>query len=1068
MSAESISLSEREERFGEIAFAYLRAREQGQRPDPREWLARHPEFAVELAGFIADQEAVDRLGAPLREIARAAERPSTEDPDITAPENGDSSPPAAPRSFGDYEVEEELARGGMGVVYRARQRCLNRLVALKVIRAGEWASEEDVRRFRNEAETVALLDHPGVVPVHEVGEQAGHVYFSMKLIEGGSLARHLGRFRDDPRAAAGLLAAVARAVHHAHQRGVLHRDLKPSNILLDEGGRPHVSDFGLARRVEADSSLTQSGAIVGTPAYMAPEQATGRKGAMTTATDVYGLGAVLYALLAGRPPFQAENALETLVHVREREPQPPSVVNRRVPRDLETICLKCLHKEPQRRYGSALAVAADLQRFLAGQPIQARPVGVWEWGVKWARRRPLAVAAAAGLVAALVLLGAAAGWVLSDRAARQREAQAKVREAEGKVRDALEQAAPALREGNPGDRALISALARAEAQLGSGLTGEDLRQLVQQLRKDVRMLAELERVRLAMTTLRDHTYEREYANAFREYGIDLETLGLEEAAALVQVSAIRLHLAASLDVWAGERAKASNEEERQLATRLLELARRVDPDPWRNRLRDIVLSRNGGDIMQLRRDLEQLARTAPVEELPAATLGLLGTLGPARANASGPMAEALQRAQRRFPGDFWINHNLGITLAQLQPPRLEEATGFARAAVALRPESPMAHANLGITLRRKGDIDGAIAEYREAIRLKDDSSFHTILGRALDDKGQLDQAIAEHREAVRLKADSADAHEGLGLALTTKGNLDGAIAEYKEALALDPKLAQAHFNLGIALRDKGDLDGAIAEFRKAIALDPWDADAHNEVGVILSDRGQLDEAITEYREALRLEPGDARSRNNLGLALSNKGLVDEAIAEFRKVILLRKDFASAYSNLGNALSEKGELGEALAAYREAVRLAPDSPRAVNNLAWFLATCPDAQLGDPAEAVRLAEKAVSLPRAEKSGAWNTLGAARYRARDFSGSVAALGQSVRLHSGGDSFDWLYLAMAHWQLGHKGEARQWYDKAVQWMDKNKTQDQQLIGLRAEAAALLGIQVQPTPGKEKSSPKQ
>jgi serine/threonine-protein kinase len=250
--------------------------------------------------------------------------------------------------FGDYELLRVLGRGGMGVVYKAKQQSLNRLVAVKMIRAGHWAGEEEVRRFKNEAEAVANLDHPQIVTIHEVGEHHGHHYFSMKLVDGPSLAGLLPRYAADPRAAATLVAEAARAVHHAHQRGILHRDLKPSNILLDAEGRPHVTDFGLARRIEGDSDLSVSGAILGTPAYMSPEQASGRRGAITTAVDVYGLGAVLYAVFTGRAPFLCETVVATLEQVREQAPERPRLINSKVDRDLETICLKCLEKDPRR------------------------------------------------------------------------------------------------------------------------------------------------------------------------------------------------------------------------------------------------------------------------------------------------------------------------------------------------------------------------------------------------------------------------------------------------------------------------------------------------------------------------------------------------------------------------------------------------------------------------------------------------------------------------------------------------------------------------------------------------
>ncbi len=323
------------------------------------------------------------------------------------------------RYFGDYELEEEMGRGGMGVVYRARQVSLNRPVALKMILSAQFAGDVEVERFRAEAEAVGGLDHPGIVPIFETGEHSGRHYFSMKLIEGGALSKHIAEYKHDTKAAARLLAEIARAVHHAHQRGLLHRDLKPANVLIDAEGRPHITDFGLAKRVEGGDGLTHTGAILGTPSYMSPEQASGSKVAITTASDVHSLGAVLYELITGRPPFRGESVMETLWQVIEKEPEPPRTFNSRVDRDLETIALKCLEKDPKRRYESAAALAEDLERRLRGEPITARPVGAVERSWKWAKRRP----AAAALILAILLgsIGAVAGLIVSNRLIADRE-----------------------------------------------------------------------------------------------------------------------------------------------------------------------------------------------------------------------------------------------------------------------------------------------------------------------------------------------------------------------------------------------------------------------------------------------------------------------------------------------------------------------------------------------------------------------------------------------------------------------------------------------------------------------
>jgi WD40 repeat protein len=391
-------------------------RQQGESPSVEEYRRRFPQLADQLP--------------PLFEVYHALQ-PGPPQPD---------EPPAPGPAVPGYEVFEELGRGGMGVVYRARQVSLDRVVALKMILAGVHAGAEDLARFRREAEAAARLQHPNIVQVYEVGEADGRPFIALEYVDGGSLADRLDGTPLPARAAARLVEALAGAVSHAHRQGVVHRDLKPANVLLVVGqdsnpvGKetglescptnwvPKITDFGLAKRLDVSARQTASGAILGTPSYMAPEQAGGRGREVGPAADVYALGTILYECLTGRPPFKEATPLETLLQVVAEEPVPPTRRHPPVPADLETVCLKCLQKEPARRYASAEALADDLGRFLAGEPIRARPLSGLEWAVRWVRRRP-ALAAVYGLILLVLVLGGVVGgatwlWQRAETARR--------------------------------------------------------------------------------------------------------------------------------------------------------------------------------------------------------------------------------------------------------------------------------------------------------------------------------------------------------------------------------------------------------------------------------------------------------------------------------------------------------------------------------------------------------------------------------------------------------------------------------------------------------------------------
>src|SRR5262245_15085050 len=403
----------------DVLAQYIAGEEAGSAPDQQELLARHPQFADDLREFFSNRERIKRLAEPLRGAAEIG---------------GDNSvhPLGKVRYFGDYELLEEVAAGGMGIIYKARQRSLNRIVAVKMILKGTLAREEDVKRFRAEAEAAASLQHPAIVAIHDVGLHEGQHYFSMDYVDGHSLAELPREQPLSAHQAAEFIRDAAEAVHYAHQQGTLHRDLKPSNILIDRQGRVRITDFGLAKRIEGNSDLTLTGQILGTPSYMPPEQALSKRSLVGAASDIYSLGAVLYELLTGRPPFRGESPAETLRQVESLDPLAPRLLNPATPRDLETICLKCLEKEPHKRYLTAQLLAEDLGRYLRHEPIIARPISRVSHAWRWCKRNPVVSLLSVSIAVLLLVTSVAssAGYLSTLRAleseVRQRRAEDKL------------------------------------------------------------------------------------------------------------------------------------------------------------------------------------------------------------------------------------------------------------------------------------------------------------------------------------------------------------------------------------------------------------------------------------------------------------------------------------------------------------------------------------------------------------------------------------------------------------------------------------------------------------------
>ncbi len=766
-----------------------------------------------------------------------------------------------------YEVEAVLGRGGMGVVYKARQRALDRLVALKMLLAGPFAASQELDRFRQESAALACLRHPNIVQVYDAGEAEGRPYFTMEFVEGGSLAQKLTGTPQPARASAALLATLAEAVQVAHSSGIVHRDLKPSNVLLTADGTPKIADFGLARRFEGEPALTLSGTPVGTPSYMAPEQAAGQVGAVGPAVDVYALGTTLYELLTGRPPFRGETGAATLQQVISQQPVPPSRLNAKVPRDLEIICLKCLRKEPGGRYPSAAALAEDVERFLRGEAITARPEGRLERLARWARRRPaLAVGLAGSLLLAAALVGGGL-WVGAERSASRR--------------------------------------ARAQlARLDAERRGRELVTRLEDVHLNrVALLSEPSDWRASRARA-----DRDYATAFREASFGEVDEDSEVVAARLKASAVRGPAVAALDDWA-----VCVADPRRRAW-LLAVARRADgpgPTGWRARARDPSAWHDPVA-------LAELARTASVQQ---ETVRLLAALGERMLETRMDAVTLLEKVQQEHPDDFWANLALANVLV-LRGQHADRARYY-QAALALRPGSAVIYNNLGTALAGAGRMNEAIDPFRQAIRLNPEFALaHGNLGSALKRLRRYGEAIDQCRQAVRLEPGNARHHNNLGLALAETGRNGEAIDCWRQALRLDFRCGSAHSNLGVALASKGRLDEAIGQFKLALHDPLYAAAAHNNLGYALQMKGQRNDAIGHFRQAIRLQPGYALAHFHLAHCLRDTGRLDESIGHYERAMALDPGEARANKELRGVLLRLGRGDEVCFAWRKELQAGP--------------------------------------------------------------------------------------------------------------------------------------------------
>jgi serine/threonine protein kinase/Tfp pilus assembly protein PilF len=679
--------------------------------------------------------------------------------------------------FGDYELLEEIGRGGQGVVYRAHQKSLNRTVALKVIGLGPWATEAHLKRFRREAEAAASLEHSGIVPIYEVGERDGSCYFSMKFVEGGELDELVKREPMPIRRAVELIAKVARTVHYAHEHRILHRDIKPGNILLDGKGEPHLTDFGLARLVETESTVTRTLEVLGTPSYMAPEQAAGNKAKLTSATDVYGLGAVLYQLLTGHPPFAGGTTYETIRLLLETEPRQPRQLNPKIDRDLSTICLKCIEKDPKRRYPSALALAEDLDRWLKHEPIRARRTGVLTRGKKWVRRNPTTTVLTASLAALAVVIGTmiwktgAVHPVPAGIAVLPFENLSSDKEnaffADGIQEEILTRLAQisALK--------VISGTSTQRYQSKPGNLSEIARQLgvANILEGSVRRSADQVRVNVQLIKAANGT--RLWTDTFDRKVSDIFAVESEIAKAVAHTL----------------KAKLSGAEQSAITPRPTE-----NSEAHELYLRGrYFFGKRRGDFGSLRRAIDYFNQAIGKD--------------PNYAVAYAGLAECYVV----LPGQ---PHRIPIPPAEL----VSKAKAAAERALALDNTLAEAHCSLGLLLvAYEGNLRESRREFERAIELNPNyADAHYFLGYyVLKPLGDFDHAIAEFKRAVELDPFSLTINANFGLCYFIARRYPEAIAQAHKAAQMDPSSPTPYITLAAAHEFSGQRGWAIADWQKA-------------------------------------------------------------------------------------------------------------------------------------------------------------------------------------------------------------------------------------------------------------
>jgi eukaryotic-like serine/threonine-protein kinase len=1014
---------------------------------------------------------------------------------------GSAEMPARAHHGDRYQLLGEIARGGMGAVLKVRDPDLGRDLAIKVLLMKHRDCPELARRFIEEAQIGGQLEHPGIVPVYELGQFEDHrPYFAMKLVEGRTLAALLGArenaAQDLPRLL-DIFEKVCQTMAYAHARGVIHRDLKPSNVMVGNFGEIQVMDWGLAKvmsrggradvqptdserksvlirtaRTGSDAGISRVGSVFGTPAYMAPEQARGDLEQVDERADVFGLGAILCEILTGGPPYAGTDAREVqgLAARAELHDAFDRLGACAAERELVDLSRRCLAARPDDRPRDAGIVASEMTGYLRGMQERLRQAELErvEAQAKVSQektRRRLAVALAAAVVALIVTAGGGGLWALNQHHVRAARVDLLIRETEllaaqaeaagddlarwAAAREAVRRLLPVV------DDARDSVTRNRVATLGKRVP-----KLAQAAEADAKLLERLALVRDAMDEIPATQTEAAYAAAFQAAGLDPHTQTPDQAGGAIARRPARtaVALAVALDHWAALRLDLGD---RSSAGRITAVARAADPDQFRGRLRTALMEPRG----QMRQAaLLDLARSPAAAELPPVTSALLGA-GLLRVGDPVAAESVLRPAQRRHPAEAWLAQVLAKTLEKRSRPA--EAIRYYLIARAARPES--AHA-LAHALERQGEFTEAIAVFHEAIRLNPASAGHRFcLGKALKSQGHaeeadlaFDAAVAAGREALRHQADDSLHHMLLGLVVQRPDRLDEVIAAYRTAIRQRPDDGPAHYYLGTILARSGQTDDAIAEYREAIRLKPDFTEGYIKLAMVLSNL-KHDHAGAEktLRDLIRFRADDHQAHFNLGCLLRGQGRLDEAMSEHRAAIRLNPDFAEAFCNLGEILSDVNSSGEeARAALREAIRLKPDDAFSHCNLANSLRITGrlDEAMAEYREAIRLEPRLAA--------AHYGLGAALYLQGKAGAAMTEYRETIRLKPDFAEVhcDLAYLlrcqgqyveSLVAYELGHElGSKRpDWAYPSAQWV----AQARRLAQLAARLPALLNGEGQP-----------